>query len=104
LSEKGITVDNLVLIGSPIPTDSELYKKLEKITNVSRVDIAGDKLSNPESVLEYYQGAYENSADGGHHFDLARPDNPATKKVDEGKEADQKIQMATDRLKKKGIK
>ena len=104
LSEKGIIVDNLVLIGSPIPTDSELYNKLEKITNVSRVDIPGDKLSNPESVLEYYQGAYENSADGGHHFDLARPDNLATKKVDEVKLADQKIQLATDTLKKKGIK
>jgi hypothetical protein len=39
----------------------------------------------------------------GHHFDLARPDDPKTKKVDEGKEADKKIQKATDQLKKKGI-
>jgi RHS repeat-associated protein len=94
LSEKGYKVDNLILIGSPISNDSELYKELSKVTNIIRQDIPGDKLSNPSNVMQYYNGAIQNSNDDGPHFDLARP----------GIDTDKKIQTTVDKIKTKGIK
>jgi hypothetical protein len=94
LSEKGYKVDNLVLLGSPIETGSELFQKLTKVTNVIREEIPNDKLSNPSGTLEYYNGAVQNSSDAGPHFDLARP----------GIEADKKIDNTVKDIKSKGVK
>ena len=103
LADKGIKVDNLSLIGSPISDNSSLmetlnqYKKDGKIGDIQRVDIKGDKLSNPSNEFEYYQGAYESSplgkGDAAPHFDLARP----------GAAADKKIGEAADKLKSEGV-
>ncbi len=92
LSEKGYKVDNLILVGSPIPTNSELYQKLSKVTNIIREDIPNDKLSNPSSNTKYFKGAIQNSGDGP-HFDLARP----------GAEADKKIENTVKDIKSKGV-
>ncbi len=97
LANEGTTIDNLVLIGSPVADDSKLFKQLsgnENIKNIIRIDIEGDKLSNPSSLMEYIQGAFQNSGDDGPHFDLARP----------GQEADQAIQDAVNRIKEGGVK
>lgn len=82
LAKKGYKVDNLILVGSPIPTNSELYKEVSKVTNIIREDIPNDKLSNPSSNTQYFEGAYQNSSDDGPHFDLARPGTEADKKID----------------------
>jgi RHS repeat-associated protein len=104
LADKGIKVDNLSLIGSPIADDSELmgtlkkYKTEGKIGEIQRVDIEGDQLSNPSSEWEYIKGGATSSplgqGDDAEHFDLARP----------GKAADKKIGEAADKLKKEGVK
>jgi len=104
LADKGLKVDNLSLVGSPISDKSDLmgtlqkYKKEGKIGNIQRVDIDGDNLSNPSDALQYLKGAYESlpigEGDNAHHFDLARP----------GKEADKKIGEAADKLKSEGVK
>ena len=104
LADKGIKVDNLSLIGSPISDESSLmetlqqYKKEGKIGGIQRVDIEGDKLSNPSNELEYYKGGYDSSpagkGDDAQHFDLARP----------GAKADKKIGEAADQLKEEGVK
>ncbi|MFT7879527.1 MAG: alpha/beta hydrolase [Sulfurimonas sp.] len=96
LAKNGVSVDNLVLVGSPISSDSDLYKELssnKNIKNIIRYDIKGDKLSNPKSFSEYISGARENTSDSGHHFDLARP----------GSKADQRIQEAVNTIKKQGV-
>jgi hypothetical protein len=83
------------LIGSPISSNSELYQDLsghKNIGNVIRVDIDGDFLSDPKG-MEVLKGVFQNLGIDGAHFDLARP----------GKEADKRIQGATDDLKKKGV-
>jgi RHS repeat-associated protein len=49
MANSGTKVDNLVLIGSPISTSSELYKSLinnSNIGNVQRFDISNDPFSN----------------------------------------------------------
>ena len=96
LADKGTYIDNLILIGSPISDDSDLFKELsnnENIGNILRVDIEGDLLSNPQDILEYLGGAKQNSSDDGPHFDLARP----------GQEVDKNIQKVIDWLKKQGV-
>lgn len=96
LAESGTRVDNLILIGSPISTGSDLFNSLsthENIGNVIRFDISGDLLSNP-SNLEYLKGAFQNLGDDGAHFDLARP----------GKDVDQLIIQVVEWLKEQGVK
>ncbi len=96
LADKGIKVDNVVLIGSPISDKSDIYKELtthNNIANVIREDIPSDKLSNPQTEGDYMEGGEQNSSDEGYHFDLARP----------GEEADRKNNLAG-RLKKKVVK
>jgi RHS repeat-associated protein len=95
LANDGVVVDNLVLIGSPISDDSKLYKQLsgnKNIKNIIRIDIPNDKLSNPESLMEFIQGGWQNRNDNGPHFDLARPGT------------DKAIQQAVDQIKKEGVK
>ncbi len=108
LSDEGIKVSNLVLVGSPISSESELFKSLSKVTNVTREDIPGDKLSNPKQGTLLIDGARQNSdpekIGEGPHYDLARRDNPKTKNVDEGKVANQKIGKLANKMAKKGIK
>lgn len=56
LADLGYKVDNLILVGSPISIESNLYKELlsnKNIKNVIREDIKGDKFSNPSSILEF---------------------------------------------------
>jgi RHS repeat-associated protein len=95
LANDGVVVDNLVLIGSPISDDSKLYQQLsgnKNIKNIIRIDIPTDKLSNPESLMEFIQGGWQNRNDSGPHFDLARPGT------------DKAIQQAVDQIKKDGVK
>jgi pimeloyl-ACP methyl ester carboxylesterase len=97
LADKGIKVDNLILIGSPISDKSELYHALVTNANISKVirhDIPNDMLSNPQSESQFTMGGWQNSSDSGPHFDLARP----------GKEADEKIKKLSIKLKKEGVK
>ena len=106
LADKGYVIDNLILVGSPISTDSNLYKELlanKNIKKVIREDIKGDKLSNPSSLMEFTEGAKQNSSDSGAHFDLARPDNPDTKNVNEEKQADKNIDKFAKKLKSQGV-
>ena len=114
LADKGYKVDNLILIGSPVSKNSLLYKeilkyqKAGKIGNIHRYDIEGDKLSNPTGFMGLIKGAIQNSdPEGigkGPHFDYSRPDDPSTQNIDEGKEADKKIEDLADDLKSKGVK
>ena len=93
LADKGIKVDNLILVGSPTSDGSDLmnklneYKEAGKIGNIIREDIKGDHLSNPKNDLEFIQGGIQNSplGDGndGAHFDLARPGAEANKKIEQ---------------------
>lgn len=49
LAADGITTDNLILLGSPISSDSKLFDDLVSnglIKNIVRIDIANDPLSN----------------------------------------------------------
>jgi RHS repeat-associated protein len=103
LADKGIKVDNLILVGSPTSDNSELMSKLKdyeadgKIGKIIRKDIEGDLLSNPKSDSDFIDGGIQNSplGDGnnGAHFDLARP----------GKETDKKIKQLGNELKKQGV-
>ena len=81
LHRMGYRVANLVLVGSPIPSTSQLYQALIKITQVERVNIPGDKLSNPTSDIQYFEGGQQNSSDDGPHFDLARPGAAADRRI-----------------------
>jgi uncharacterized protein RhaS with RHS repeats len=102
LADKGVKVDNLSLIGSPIPDDSDLmktlneYKEAGKIGGIQRIDIKGDNFSNPKSNSQYLEGVYDAAVQGDahHHFDLARP----------GGAADKKIGEAADTLKAEGVR
>ncbi|MEM6737354.1 MAG: RHS repeat-associated core domain-containing protein, partial [Bacteroidota bacterium] len=103
LANDGQYIDNLILIGSPIADDSDLFDQLsnnENIGNVLRVDIEGDLLSNPQDIWEYLGGARQNGpelfggqGDNGPHFDLARP----------GAEIDILQQVVADWLKQQGV-
>ena len=97
LADSGTKVDNLILIGCPISTDSELYKQLSEnknIGNIIRFDIPNDKLSNPSSILEYMEGAIQNIGDDGPHFSLARP----------GADVNKAIKAVTDWIKTQDVK
>ena len=96
LANDGQFIDNLILIGSPIADDSDLFKQLsenENIGNVLRVDIEGDLLSNPQDVKDFIFGAFQNSSDSGPHFDLARP----------GEETNRLQQVVAEWLKQQGV-
>jgi RHS repeat-associated protein len=80
LANEGQYVDNLILVGSTISSNSRLFKRLQKnenIGNVLRRDIEGDKLSDPKDILSFLQGGMQNSDPNNTgespHFDLARP-------------------------------
>jgi hypothetical protein len=45
-----------------------------------------------------------NLTDTGHHFDLARPDDPSTPNIDEGTQADQRIRDLAQSLRSSGVK
>ncbi len=102
LANGGQVIDNLVLIGSPISDKSDLMKQLKSnsnIKNVIRYDISGDKLSNPNDILQYLQGIQQSApvigkGDNAHHFDAARPGNAAN----------QLIQTIITWLQKEGVK
>lgn len=96
LADKGIVINNLILVGSPISSSSGLFSELSNNANIKKVirhDIPNDKLSNPEDKWEFLAGAKQNSDDSGPHFDLARP----------GKETDKRIKVLAEKLKKSGI-
>lgn len=80
LSSQGKTVNNLVLIGSTIGTDTDLYKALtsdKNINNVIRIDIPGDAFSNPKGLMDFLKGVkdYANLKDELQHFLYAKPEN-----------------------------
>lgn len=97
LADAGTFVDNLILIGSPISSNSDLYRQISGHKNIGKVlrfDITGDKLSNPKDILEFINGAFQNREDTGPHFDLARP----------GANVDKAIKSVTEWLKSNGVK
>ncbi|MBK7909391.1 RHS repeat-associated core domain-containing protein [Candidatus Pollutiaquabacter sp.] len=97
LANGGVEVDNLILIGSPISDNSDLFKQLsgnKNIKNIIRIDIPNDKFSNPGTSMEYILGGWQNRNENGPHFDLARP----------GIESDKRIQQAVDQIKNNGVK
>lgn len=110
ICDDGYTIDNLVLIGSPINDKSNLYKILlqyqsdGKICQIIRKDIEGDFFSNTKNSKDYIKGVFQNLSPQGEHFDLARPDNPKTPDIDEGKIADDEIKNLGLLLIQKGIK
>ncbi len=110
LIDLGYKVDNLILVGSPISDDSDLYKELVmyqeqgKIGQLIRHDIPQDKLSNPKSDAEFAEGGMENVGPSGPHFDLARPDDESTPNVNEEQVANEQIRKLAKKLKKKGVK
>ena len=80
LANSGQKIDNLILVGSPISSNSALYKDLinnKNIGKVLRVDIKGDYLSNPKDMLRFMIGIGQNrdlkNTGVGPHFNLARP-------------------------------
>jgi pimeloyl-ACP methyl ester carboxylesterase len=83
LHRMGYRVTMLILVGSPVSTNSQLYQALTKVTHIERIDIPGDKLSNPTSPWQYFEGGGQNSSDDGPHFDLARPGATADRKIKE---------------------
>ena len=99
LANSGQVIDNLILIGSPIGDNSDLYKELsgnKNIKNILRYDLKGDALSNPQDVYDFLKGAGQGfiQGDNAHHFDAARP----------GKEANKLIDVIVQWLKDKGVK
>ncbi|MCJ7932445.1 MAG: alpha/beta hydrolase [Chryseobacterium sp.] len=101
LADSGQVIDNLVLIGSPISDNSDLMKQLEgnsNIKNVTRYDLKGDALSNPQDIYDYLikggliQGGIQ--GDNAHHFDAARP----------GNQADQLMNTIVQWLQQQGVK
>ncbi|MXV18004.1 alpha/beta hydrolase [Hufsiella ginkgonis] len=101
LAKSGQVIDNLVLIGSPISTDSDLYKQLSEngnIKSILRYDLPGDALSNSDGIMDILKGAWQSSplgsGDNAHHFDAARP----------GKDADKTIDAIVKWLKENGVK
>lgn len=87
LANSGQTIDNLVLIGSPISDKSELYNQLsnnKNIRNILRFDLKNDALSNPQDVYDFLKGAGQGllQGDKAHHFDAARPGHQADMIID----------------------
>ena len=55
LADNGIIIDNVILIASPVSTNSELFRALSSNNNIKRViraDIPGDYLSNPDGNIK----------------------------------------------------
>lgn len=110
-AEEGVTIDNLVLIGSPTSDDSELMDVLNKlqeagsIGQIIRHDIDGDLLSNPSSNSEFAEGGLQTLrlGDAAPHFDLARPDDPSTLDVNEQNVADDAIRELAKSLRAQGV-
>jgi len=101
LADSGQVIDNLVLIGSPISDKSDLMKQLQgnkNIKNVTRYDLKGDALSNPQDIYDYLiKGGIIQAGvkgDDAHHFDAARP----------GNQADQLINTIVQWLQQQGVK
>jgi len=95
LADRGVKVDNLILVASPISDDSPLFRALSTNKNIGAVirkDIEGDLLSNPD-YGEFQAGGVQSLSDDAPHFDLARP----------GAEADTKIDGLAKDLKSKGV-
>jgi pimeloyl-ACP methyl ester carboxylesterase len=91
LANSGQVIDNLILIGSPIGDNSDLYKELsgnKNIKNILRYDLKGDALSNPQDVFDFIKGGVQSSpspvgnGDNAHHFDAARRGATANKLID----------------------
>ena len=110
ICDEGFVIDNLVLIGSPVSINSELFQQLlkykadNKICQIIRNDIKDDLFSNPKDIFEFKDGIPQNSDSSGPHFDLARPDDPSTPNIDESKIADDKIRELGQILISKGVK
>jgi Thioesterase domain len=110
LSEQGVTMQNLILIGSPIPSSSELYSMLARDKNIEkliRYDIPGDLMSNPSSTAQFVLAGIQNfdpwRIGRGPHFDLARPDVPFTPYADEGRRTDEAIRNLARYMKNRGV-
>jgi RHS repeat-associated protein len=88
LAEKGYVIDNLILDGSPIPEDSELYKALtnnKNIKNVIRRDLSGDNVSEvgDKSILEKMGVLKDLLTNDKHsHFDVSRTEDGPKKLVE----------------------
>jgi len=99
LANSGQVIDNLVLIGSPVGDNSDLYKQLsgnKNIKNIIRYDLKGDALSNPQDVYDFIKGGGQGlfQGDNAPHFDAARP----------GNEADKLMGVIVEWLKQQGVK
>jgi RHS repeat-associated protein len=80
LASKGTTVNNLVLIGSMVSTNSDLYKALSSnsnIKNIIRIDIPNDRFSNPKGIKDFIKGVIDALEKGDKlpHFIYALPQN-----------------------------
>lgn len=113
MADNNDSVSNLILVGSPIPSNSPLYNVLTtnaRIARIIRFDIPGDRLSNPSqwfaagTLPSIIAGAFESRGTDGPHFDLARPDDPQTPVVDEGAEADARIRALARSLHEAGVR
>ncbi len=82
LAKDGYTLDNLILVGTPILSDSSLYQELEissNILNVIRVDIPGDETTtineNPIDKIAFMWN-FANQGFAGHpHFSYSFNEN-----------------------------
>ena len=72
LANAGVYVDNVGLVGSPISTDSNLYKALtsnKNIGNVARFDIPGDPFSNGINLGNVSSiGSFQKGLDTHFHY------------------------------------
>jgi RHS repeat-associated protein len=91
MANKGKVIDNLVLIGSPIKTNSDLYKSLtsnKNIKKITKIDISGDFLTNKEgrfdmgSLMEWSKKAIkEKEAEISHFYYTTNKDGRQDKLV-----------------------
>ena len=75
LMDRGVQIDYLILIGTPIPPLSRLYQYLNKheaIKKLIRYDISDDLLSSPSIRSQMMLGAIQNLFNRGHHFDVVK--------------------------------
>lgn len=110
LSELSIKVNTVILIGCPIQSSSELFSALSHDKNINKIiryDIPKDLTSNPSSELQFIEAGWQNrdpkNKGEGPHFDLARPDDPSTPDVDEGKQTEERIRQLARFLKQQGV-
>ena len=98
LANGGQMIDNLVLIGSPILNDSELYKELsgnKNIKNIIRIDIEGDDVSGVNEGLVNRIVTLYNT--------LTKRDNHPHFKYAFGSDAEKNQKELAEDLKKKGV-